>query len=463
MPADTPYYASRYQLLALCLMSSLCGMYSTWNRALLHGVGYELVANAILGLAFLIYNCCASELSSTFPFPGGSYGLARCTLGFFPGYLVGCCEICYYVMNFAFSNAAFVYTINTYFPGTYYYAIPMLLLLMAVEMAICVSSRRVLWTGIALFALYTVILNFSFIFGTLGLADFDQYAYSGESGSRKTAFEGNASGLFRILPLVYWSYIGPEFVNLTCDDVEKPRRDIPFAQMTGVVIVLLHNTAIAVLASSIFPGADGISSSIYPLSHGFNQLFHISDRAAACLVLAPDIGFSLCCCFAYSKLISSMSDSKLFPPLLSRRTRSSNMPVYAALCGQLLSVVFTVLVYVSESLIGFWPILIVAFAFLTYAIQLVGYISMQIKLASFEREFRSPFGIVGAVFALLVFVAGVVACCLAYWYTIPVVVVYFGILSTYYLLWARDRQTFSEDEKLVMLPAHVEIRDANGK
>jgi hypothetical protein len=63
----------------------------------------------------------------------------------------------------------------------------------------------------------------------------------------------------------------------------------------------------------------------------------------------------------------------------------------------------------------------------------------------------------------VVFFTGFVACCVAYWYTIPVVLVYLGIVSAYYQLWARDRQTFSAEEKMVMLPAHVEIRDANGK
>jgi ethanolamine permease len=468
MSTNTPYYASKYQLLALCLMSSLGSIYSTWNRGLKHGLGYELVANAVLGPAFVIYNCCASELSSTFPFPGGSYGLARCTLGFFPGYLVGCCEIFYYILNYAFSNGSVIYTINVRYPDTYNYAVPMLLLLMIVETAICISSRRILWTAIALFASYTVIVNFSFIFGSIPRADFDRYAYSTEpaaaaSAEDKTLFKGNASELFMVLPLIFWSYIGPEFVNLTCDDVEQPRKEIPFAQVTGMVIVLLHNTAIFVVASSMYPGVDNISSLLFPLNPGFHKLFRISDAGAEFLTLVPDIGFSLCACFAYSKLIVSMSDSKLFPSILSRRLQRSNMPIYAALVGQLLSILFTVVVYLFTSLIDFWPVLVVAFAFITYCIQLLGYISMQIKLTSFEREFRSPFGVYGAIYAFVVFFTGFVACCVAYWYTIPVVLVYLGIVSAYYQLWARDRQTFSAEEKMVMLPAHVEIRDANGK
>jgi ethanolamine permease len=262
------YYASKFHLLALVLVNALTGIYNSWNTSLSHGLGYELVSIGILGFAFIIYNCCSSELSSTFPFPGGSYGLARCTLGFFAGYIVGCCEIFYYVLSFCYNNVAMVYILAEYYPSLSSYSFLLLLLIILLQVGICGVSRRLLWSSIAVMALFTMGLNFSYIFGSFGYVDFDRYAYSAQDDRRKVLFVGSGVSIFQNISPLIWCFLGPEYVNLTCDDVVAPRREIPFAQVTGIVIIVLHNIAIALVSCSMSPGADGVSDLVIPLGPG---------------------------------------------------------------------------------------------------------------------------------------------------------------------------------------------------
>jgi ethanolamine permease len=274
MASKSTFYASKLHLLGLVLINAMCGVYASWNVSFEHGLGYELITNGILALAMLVYNCCMSEISSTFPFPGGSYAMARCTLGFYPGYLAGCCEIFYSILSFTYTNIAIIYFFTLFYPElTSSYALVILFVTILLQVCICGGSRKVFWTAIALFASLTVGFNFSYALGFLGNVDFSQYAYTSLSTDsaghiRKTLFVGSGFNVLRNITSLIWCYAGPEFVNLTCDDVERPRRQIPFAQVTGIIIVILHNTAVALVACSISPGAEGISNLQLPLNPG---------------------------------------------------------------------------------------------------------------------------------------------------------------------------------------------------
>jgi ethanolamine permease len=159
-----------------------------------------------------------------------------------------------------------------------------------------------------------------------------------------------------------------------------------------------------------------------------------------------------------------MADSKLFPSFLSTRTRAANLPLNASIFGQFLALLLSIFGYLfPDAAATTWPSLISLFAFFTYIVQLVGFFSLRVKLTRFEREFRSPFGVMGAMFSLLVFAIGIIASIVESYYSILVAVIYMGIMSAYYHFWARHSQTFSAAEKLVMLPVHAEIKNANGK
>jgi amino acid transporter len=174
-------------------------------------------------------------------------------------------------------------------------------------------------------------------------------------------------------------------------------------------------------------------------------------------------GFTICTCYAYSKLLSSMADSKLFPNFLSHRTSSGNLPLYALCFGQFVALILTIIGFMIPSITTAWPSIIGLFTFFTYVLQLIGFFSLRTKLNRFPREFSSPFGIIGAMYSLAVFIIGAITCIVDNYWCVIVAFIYVAIMSCYYECWARRRQTFSPAEKLVMLPVHAEIKNANGK
>jgi amino acid transporter len=173
-------------------------------------------------------------------------------------------------------------------------------------------------------------------------------------------------------------------------------------------------------------------------------------------------GLSLSILYTYSKLIVAMADSKLLPSFLSKRTRS-NVPLYALLAGQVPCILFVVYGYLDVKDVSQWSNMIAACAFLTYSVQMIGFLCMKVKLGEFQRPFVSPFGAFGGIVALLVFSIGLITVIVFHYQALPIIFVYLALVSFYYYYYARHHQIFSDAERKVVVPAHAEIRNANGK
>jgi hypothetical protein len=155
----------------------------------------------------------------------------------------------------------------------------------------------------------------------------------------------------------------------------------------------------------------------------------------------------------------AMSDSKLLPRTLRR-------PLYALLWGNLASLVSLIPAMVDVTFLLLWPCIIGIYALLSYCIQIYGFLILRLKLESLPREFRSPFGVAGAAYSFAVFLLGIVSglsCRAETMTTIVVIAVYLVVMSVYYHAYAKHAQTFSAAEKILVLPAHVVILNANGK
>ena len=92
-----PYLAGAFEVWALGISIVIGGQYFSWNFGLVAGFGSYLIATLLISVAYICLCFCTSELTSALPFAGGAYGLARCTLGYYPGFVVGCCETIEYI------------------------------------------------------------------------------------------------------------------------------------------------------------------------------------------------------------------------------------------------------------------------------------------------------------------------------------------------------------------------------
>jgi ethanolamine permease len=480
------FYASRYQLLAFALLGSLSNVYSGWNITVGSGLGTQMVSSVVFGLMFMAYYLSVSELTSTFPFAGGSYALARCTLGFFPGYLVGCLEAMLYVLVLGLFNAGIAGDIVMAFPSTEEYVIVFVVLIYLLQVAMCYSKRIFYWS-VTVIAIVSFVINITYVVGALRYMSFYRWAYSSEpssddavvyksmnddyenarsaSGAATSLFVGSGWKFFRTIPASVGAYSGPEFVNFACDDTVHAKKDVPWAQMMGALVMFAFNIIVPILASSMAPGSMGVANELNPLVPGFSKIFGLTRRRSVLLMMPGVYGYCLCMSYALSKLIASMAESHLFPVYFAKRIKTTNMPMRAMLLGLLLSIISLISTIINGRRTATWPNIIAILLFTVDGTQLVGFVVLKIKLARFKPYFVSPLGLHGAYLSFAAF-APALLCCMAFramsQFSCLVIAVYLLLASGLYYCVGQHFQEFAQMERDVMLPVHAEIKTANG-
>jgi amino acid transporter len=550
---QSPFYVGSFQLFAVTLLGSIPGVYSVWSSALPWGLGYILIFSVISSITFFMYCSCMSELTSTFPFPGGTYALARVTVGFYPGFMVGCAEILYYILVVAIYNFAIVAVINLTWPQTLPYQGELVALFYLTQLCLCLS-RRVFWVVITLVGLGALAINLTYLFGAIKYFDFQKWAYSHPNFDythKKTLYVGDYLEAVETLPFSMQMFMGLEIVNLMCDEVREPRKQIPIGQLSGAFIICCLNVVIPLVTASMYPGTDILVYVIgNPLVIGLMAIFKLTVFHAIGLQMIGWFGWATYATYGLSKLIAAMAASGLLPSVLATRScrflccwssevyaevpTSTNVKVapgnssatsgtsapstntadagdrtirpapvtyfsrclyrnlskvraaelgegvcsitgcgtgvllYATLFGSALSsIAYVVYVKCYNNRMAYTATSVFCVcALLTYTVQLIGFITLRFKLSQFPRAFNSPFGITGAVLSLLWFLLGLVVVLFIRpeaKYTASSMAVWFVVCSGYYYFVGRHNQMFSETEKAVLLPAHAEVRNANGK
>ena len=64
-----------------------------WNAGVSVGFGAFVMMQFIMMIAYVILACSLGEMIGTTLFSGGSYGIARVTLGFYGGFMIGALEL----------------------------------------------------------------------------------------------------------------------------------------------------------------------------------------------------------------------------------------------------------------------------------------------------------------------------------------------------------------------------------
>jgi amino acid transporter len=91
---------------ALGITIVIGGQYFSWNAGYAAGFGSYLISTVLIGTSYICLCVCNAEISSALPFAGGAYGLARVSLGMYPGFIIGCLEAGEYIVYVASSAIA---------------------------------------------------------------------------------------------------------------------------------------------------------------------------------------------------------------------------------------------------------------------------------------------------------------------------------------------------------------------
>ena len=258
------YDVNSFDIWALGITVVIGGQYFSWNAALSAGLGSCVLGSFLIGTAYSSLCLCTSELTSAFPFAGGAYGLARCTLGFYLGFLVGCCETAEYISYVAASAVSLQQIIVSTFPSFIGFE-PLLWLIFYVSaLSIHIFGGRFIWKFSRLVATILICLVLLFSFGSLPYVDLKKYA--GIQFGK--CFVGGIPEFLRVLPITAWLFVGIEVLNLSCDDVSAPRKIIPRGQIS--CILTLNITAILVIfvSASLPGGIENAASGLAPLNTG---------------------------------------------------------------------------------------------------------------------------------------------------------------------------------------------------
>ena len=470
------------------LVIVLGGQMYGWNTSLSSGFGTYATAQIMIGIAYVILVFCLAEISSAVAFSGGSYGLGRVVLGFYPGFLLGTLEMVEYAMM---TSSSLTY-ISTMIMGRDFLDYnancqPLVwLFILVVCMYLCVINRRRTWNVGMLLAIYSLLLILVYCVFSLPNVSFLKYAplydtgnddvvtsmanysmisnYSlsqvlaGQSSIHKSGlwFVGGMRGFMGILPYCTWAYAGVESLTLLTSESVSPIESIPKGMIAAVLTLFTTNIFLVFVASSLPPGLSDTQSADFVMNAGLHYIFKCSDMVSSTLILPGQFamawGFVLPC----AKLIHSMAQSNLMPSILHLRDTKTHVPSMIAGCT--LSFLFCGLGLAVPEFAAVSQNIAILSATITYIAQLFCYYMLRTKFSSVEREFRSPVGIPGAVCSGLAFILCFIATAFfqddgyVAFYSLLIIV---ATCSAYYYLFARNTQIFSKDEHGTVFRLHV--------
>jgi len=438
-----------FNVWSLGISIAIGGTFMSWNQGLSCGFGNFLLATSMVGLAYFSLIVCISEMLSALPFAGGAYGIARCTLGFYPGFLVGCCEAFELIISVSQAALACASMICNIFGIAESVASPLICILLYIFSAgIQIQGGILFWRAANTMAVASCIFLLVFLVTAFKHTSFDRYAVS-----TSPLFHCHVSGFLLNLPLSAWFYGGVETLAFTCDlaTTSNPKTAVPRGSVVCISTLIAVSLSIALVASSLPPGLDFLQLQTFPLNTGFMYL-GVSFQMASFFSFIPTFASLFGFMFAYGRLLFFLATSGLLPEYLSRRWKPRKTPAAAIIAGSLVS-------YGASLLIFFFPLLgnnifniCILPAFVGYCAQCVGYINLKIRFAKLKRLYHSPLGVFGAIFALFVFLICIVSI-LGFQQDhqtalICNAVVLF-LLSVYYFTVAQARQTFSAEEQKI--------------
>ena len=194
---------------------------------------------------------------------------------------------------------------------------------------------------------------------------------------------------------------------------------------------------------------------------GFQVSYMLSDfvtnRYISILSVPATFATAFGFMFMYGKIMMSMSNSKLLPAFLGYRHPTTRAPYMALMVGSIVSFgVALVCLYYPSFYNGSFNICILSASF-DYIWQLGAFILLRTKYQTIKCDFLSPFGLYGAVWSILVFALNVLAI-VAFQVDQSALIVVAGIfaaLTVWYFVYAKSRQSFSEEEKNTFFTIHV--------
>jgi ethanolamine permease len=270
-----------------------------------------------------------------------------------------------------------------------------------------------------------------------------------------------AAGVFAALPFAVWFYLAIEQLPLAAEEAHTPERDLPRGLVLGLATLIACSFLTLVLSAGAPPGAAVLGRSKEPLFESLRGLFGdgIGARALALLAVAGLVASFHTIVFAYGRQIFSLSRAGYFPRWLSVTHGRRQTPHRALWVGALIGYAVALAVHwlgprhpVGAVLLN----LAVFGAVISYALQMLSFVLLRIRLPEIARPYRSPFGVPGALLALaisLATLASLFASDPVYRNVAVAAFVWIALGLLYFAVWGRHRLVRSPEEEFALRAA----------
>ncbi len=462
-------YAGVWSVWALGVGAVISGHFSGWNFGFATGGwGGMLVAAAIIAFMYLGLTLSIAEMSAALPHTGAAYSFARTAMGPWGGFVTGLFENVEYVM----APAVVVTFIGGYagsifgIPGEWQPAL--WVGVYAIFLALNVLGAALSFRVTLVVTLVSLAVLALFWMSAFTRFDFTRWALDiGPDGGRLAEgggplFPFGMGGVLATLPFAVWLFLAIEQVPLAAEESVEPRRDMPRGILLAFGTLVLSAFLIVLLNPSV-PGVGSfaLGRSGEPLLDGFRALY--GDTGAAvlgCVALTGLIASFHTILYAQGRQIYSLSRAGYFPTWLSVTHARWRTPHVAMLCGSILGLGVVLIVWAlsggaSSDWVGVSAIvlnMVVFGAMLSYIAQAVSFILLRRNQPTIDRPFRSPLGVVGAAFTIVIALVT-----LAYQLqdpafsrVVPWVLAWLAVGLAYFALVGRHRLILSPEEEFAL-------------
>ncbi len=447
-------YAGVFSLWALGVGAVISGDFSGWNLGVgLAGFGGFLVAVVIITIMYVGLCFSIAEMSPALPHTGGAYSFARTTMGPWGGFITGLAENMEYVITTA---------VVCYFAAAYLQSI------FATPDAVQPlwwAALYVIFVGLNIFgveasfkfvvAITLVALGILAVFFVSAVPHFawDNLWNIPPEPGETTFLPFGWSAIGAALPFAIWLYLAIEQLPLAAEESVDIQRDMPRGLLWGLATLVFTGLAVTVLNMGIGGGAAYFGSQTEePLLDGLKLTLGVTSGTILGLVAVAGLIASFhAIIFAYGRNIFSLSRAGYFPRWMSVTHGERKTPHVALIVGAVLGYSVLLLLFFLGDSGAFGGVILnmaVFGAVIAYAMQMWAYVVLKRKFPNLERPYKSPFGIAGAVTALVISIFALVMLFANPDFRAGVIGVALWFLAglAYFALYARKNMVLSPEE-----------------
>lgn len=450
-------YAGVWSLWALGVGAVISGDFFGWNYGLTAGgFGGLLIATVIITIMYAGLCACIAEMSPALPHTGGAYSFGRTTMGPWGGFITGLGEN----MEYVITPAVIVVGIGSYLGAVFETPPAFAPVWWAIAYITFVGLNIV---GVELSFKFTVFITFValailtvFFIGALSHFDYAMATNIPPEPGGTPFLPRGPMGIAYALPFAIWFFLAIEELPLAAEEAHDPKRDMPRGILLGLVTLVITAFATLLLNAGIAPGAAEVGASDEPLFLAFRTIFGdgVGTKALSLLAVAGLIASFHGIIYAYGRNIYSLSRAGYFPRWLSITHDRRKTPHVALIVGALIGYAAAlVLHYQGDTAVGAMLLNMAVFgAMISYVMQCLAFILLRRQMPHIERPFRSPFGVAGAVVALIIAVATLVFIFANDEYRPGVIgaAVWYGAGLLWFALHARKRMVLSPEEEFAV-------------